>query len=76
MIPRDIRTSRPMTRCERVLIEIERRGLALEPTGALAFRLRGPGVDVMVARVDDLTLSDLEPAHGRRHAGSAPADRG
>lgn len=42
--------------------EIERRGLRLERTGK-AWKITGLGVDVSVARLEDLNVSTLRPHH-------------
>ncbi len=42
--------------------EIEQRGLRLERTGK-AWRITGLGVDVSVARLEDLNVSTLKPCY-------------
>ena len=51
-----------MPRDEFMRAEIERRGLRLERTGK-AWKITGKGVDVSVARLEDLNVSTLRPHH-------------
>lgn len=45
--------------------ECERRGICITPTGKAAFHLAGPGVDLLVADLAFVDLSNLAPAMGR-----------
>lgn len=44
-----------------LLAECQRRGIRVEPAGS-GFLLRGGGVDMHVARLEDVTIANLKPA--------------